>query len=133
MDMHSERLDQLERCISEVKDSQSTMSSGQAKMSKERVALQVKVDDLEARSHRNNLRVVDAAESTAMDNMEGKQLLRDLRLEYRMLYPARLRVMVDGNPLLFRDHKNLAQFLKRRMAEGRGRKTVETLSRDDCD
>ncbi|KAJ1100210.1 hypothetical protein NDU88_005297 [Pleurodeles waltl] len=74
--MHSERLDQSERHISEVVDSQSTMSSGQAKVSKERVALHVKVDDLEARSHRNNLRAVDAAESTALDNMEGDREIR---------------------------------------------------------
>ncbi|KAJ1192324.1 hypothetical protein NDU88_001635 [Pleurodeles waltl] len=67
LDKHAERLDQSERCISEVENSQSTMSSGQAKISKELVPLQAKGDDLEARSHRNNLRIVGVAESTAID------------------------------------------------------------------
>ncbi|KAJ1101689.1 hypothetical protein NDU88_006754 [Pleurodeles waltl] len=163
MDRHGKWLDKLERRISEVEDGQSTMSSGQAKMGKELVALQTEVDDLEARSLRNNLCIVDVAESTAIDNMEGnieclliqllerdtfsslfaiesahhslagKRQLQDLRLEYRMLYPARLRVMVDCKLFLFTDHKNLAQFLKRRMAGGRGCKTVDTLSQNGCD
>ncbi|KAJ1112174.1 hypothetical protein NDU88_000442 [Pleurodeles waltl] len=47
------------------------MSSGQGKMGKELVALKAKVDDLEARSCSNNLRIVGIAESTAIDNMEG--------------------------------------------------------------
>ncbi|KAJ1158891.1 hypothetical protein NDU88_011563 [Pleurodeles waltl] len=149
-------------------------------MGNELVALQTEEDDLEARSRRNNLRIVGVAEPTAADNMEGyieclliqllecdtfyslfaiekahhslagwppqvprrapllnyrdrKWQLQDLRLEFRMLYPARLRVMVDGKPLLFTDHKNLAQFLKRRMAEGRGREMVDTLSQNGCD
>ncbi|KAJ1137115.1 hypothetical protein NDU88_003528 [Pleurodeles waltl] len=63
----------------------------------------------------------------------GKRQLRDLRLEYRMLYPDRFRVTVDGKPLLFTDHKNLTQFLKRRMAERIRHKTVDTLSRDGCE
>ncbi|KAJ1103707.1 hypothetical protein NDU88_001128 [Pleurodeles waltl] len=58
LDRHVERLDQSERRISELEGGQSTMSSGQAKMGKELVALQAKVDDLEVRSLRNNLRIV---------------------------------------------------------------------------
>ncbi|KAJ1172178.1 hypothetical protein NDU88_004028 [Pleurodeles waltl] len=71
LDKQAERLHQSERHISEVEGGQSTMSTGQAKMGKELAALQAKVDDLEARSTRNNLRTLGIAESTAIDNMEG--------------------------------------------------------------
>ncbi|KAJ1124670.1 hypothetical protein NDU88_003119 [Pleurodeles waltl] len=185
LDKHADRLDQSERHISEVEDGQSAMAMGQAKMGKELATLRAKVDDLEARSHRNNLGIVGIAESTAIDNMEGyierllvqvlgqdtfsslfvveralrslatrpplgapprpiiakllnyrdrnaalgrarelktlqhegmaislyldftqqvqeagKRQLQELHLEYRMLYPAKLRVEVDGKPLL---------------------------------
>ncbi|KAJ1212514.1 hypothetical protein NDU88_000169 [Pleurodeles waltl] len=59
LDKQAERLDQSERCISEVEDGQSPMATGQARMGKELATLQAKVDDLEAISHRNNLRIVD--------------------------------------------------------------------------
>ncbi|KAJ1197118.1 hypothetical protein NDU88_000980 [Pleurodeles waltl] len=51
------------------------------------------------------------------DALLGKKQLRELHLEYRMLYPAKLRVEVDGRPLFFTDHKKLAQFVKRRGAD----------------
>ncbi|KAJ1088584.1 hypothetical protein NDU88_001741 [Pleurodeles waltl] len=71
LDTHAERLDQSERRISEVEDGQTAMATGQAKMGKELATLQAKVDDLEARSRRNNQRIVGIAEYTAGDNMEG--------------------------------------------------------------
>ncbi|KAJ1141316.1 hypothetical protein NDU88_007649 [Pleurodeles waltl] len=71
LDKHAERLDQSKRCISDIEDGQLTMFSSQAKMNKALMALHTKVDDLEARSHRNNLCIVDVAESTDIDNMEG--------------------------------------------------------------
>ncbi|KAJ1159290.1 hypothetical protein NDU88_011957 [Pleurodeles waltl] len=43
----------------------------EAKINKELMALQVKVDDLDARSHRNNLRIVGVAESTDINSMES--------------------------------------------------------------
>ncbi|KAJ1152917.1 hypothetical protein NDU88_005691 [Pleurodeles waltl] len=71
LEKHAERLDQSERCISEVKDGQAIKSSRHAKMVKELAVLQAKVEDLEARSHRNNLRIVGIAEYIAIDNMES--------------------------------------------------------------
>ncbi|KAJ1186816.1 hypothetical protein NDU88_003596 [Pleurodeles waltl] len=79
------------------------------------------------------LRQILAAMQQSLTHIDRKQQLQDLRLEYHMLYPARLRVMVDGKPLLFTHHKNLAQFMKRRIAEGKGRKTVNTLLQIGCD
>ncbi|KAJ1177437.1 hypothetical protein NDU88_002692 [Pleurodeles waltl] len=71
LDKHVEWLDQSERRVSEVEDGQAELSTGHAKLSKELGSLQTKVDDLEARSRRNNLRIVGVTESTAKDNMEG--------------------------------------------------------------
>ncbi|KAJ1163837.1 hypothetical protein NDU88_004289 [Pleurodeles waltl] len=70
LDKHAERLDQSERCISDVEDSQLTLSSNQIKMNKTLMTLQMKVDDLEDRSCRNNLRIVCVAASTDIDNMD---------------------------------------------------------------
>ncbi|KAJ1209044.1 hypothetical protein NDU88_004423 [Pleurodeles waltl] len=71
LDKHVERLDQSKRHISDIEDGQLTMSSSQAKMNKELMGLQAKVDDLEAISRRNNLRIVGVVESTDIDSMEG--------------------------------------------------------------
>ncbi|KAJ1150390.1 hypothetical protein NDU88_003183 [Pleurodeles waltl] len=54
----------------------------------------------------------------------GKKQLRNVRLEYRMLYLAKLRVEVDGSQIFFTDHKKLDQFVKRRVA-GKGRSDVD--------
>ncbi|KAJ1208388.1 hypothetical protein NDU88_003774 [Pleurodeles waltl] len=206
LDKHAERLDQSERRVSEVEDDQTELATSQVKLNKELNSLRLKVDDLEARSWRKNLRIVGVAESTAIDNMEGfverllvqllgratfsdllvverahrslatcspsgasprpiiarllnyracdaalcharelktlqyegmtislynftkqvqearrqftagKKQLRDLHLEYRMLYTAKLGVEVDGSSLFFTDHKKLDQFVKRRTA-----------------
>ncbi|KAJ1097040.1 hypothetical protein NDU88_002169 [Pleurodeles waltl] len=204
LDKHVERLDQSERRVSEVEDGQTQLSTSHVKLTKELNSLRPKVDDLEARSWRKNLRIVGVTESTVIDNMEGfiegllvqllgcttfsdlfiverahrslatrtppgapprtiiarllnyrdhdvalcrarelktlqyegitislyldftlqvqegrrqfiagKKQLRDLHFEYRMLYPAKLRVEVDGSLLFFTDHRKLAQFVKR--------------------
>ncbi|KAJ1123380.1 hypothetical protein NDU88_001850 [Pleurodeles waltl] len=67
LDKHAERLDQSEKRVSEVEDGQTR----HVKLYKEVHSLRLKVDDLEARSWRNYLRIVGVAESTAIDNMEG--------------------------------------------------------------
>ncbi|KAJ1192213.1 hypothetical protein NDU88_001525 [Pleurodeles waltl] len=54
----------------------------------------------------------------------GKKQLRNLHLEYRMLYPVKLRVEVDGSPIFFTDYKKLDQFVKRRAA-GKGSSSVD--------
>ncbi|KAJ1120546.1 hypothetical protein NDU88_008711 [Pleurodeles waltl] len=57
----------------------------------------------------------------------GKRQLRDLQLEYHMLDPAKLLVMVDGKPLFFTDHKLLTQFLKQQIVGwGQGREMAGT-------
>ncbi|KAJ1189027.1 hypothetical protein NDU88_005780 [Pleurodeles waltl] len=71
MDKHGERLDQSERRVSEVEDGHTELATGHAKLKKELNSLRLKVDDLEARSRRNNLHIVGVAESNAIDNMEG--------------------------------------------------------------
>ncbi|KAJ1123575.1 hypothetical protein NDU88_002043 [Pleurodeles waltl] len=67
---HAERLNSAEHLISEVKDQHTTFASSQSKMDKTITMLQAKVEDLEVNSRRSNIRVVDIAESTAIDNME---------------------------------------------------------------
>ncbi|KAJ1089327.1 hypothetical protein NDU88_002478 [Pleurodeles waltl] len=57
----------------------------------------------------------------------GKKQLRELYLEYRMLYPAKLRVEMDWKPF-FTDHKKLAQFVKRRVAGSGDRGSEDTDS-----
>ncbi|KAJ1130048.1 hypothetical protein NDU88_008404 [Pleurodeles waltl] len=80
LDKHAERLDQSDRRVSEVENGQTELATSQVKLNKELSSLRLKVDDLEARSRRNNLRIVGIAESTAIDNMEGfiEQLLVQL-------------------------------------------------------
>ncbi|KAJ1100085.1 hypothetical protein NDU88_005174 [Pleurodeles waltl] len=53
------------------------------------------------------LRQILAAMEQRLTHIDRKRPLQDLRLEYHMLYPARLRVMVDGNPLLIQTIKTL--------------------------
>ncbi|KAJ1080953.1 hypothetical protein NDU88_001141 [Pleurodeles waltl] len=80
LDQHAERLDQSERRASDVEDGQTELATSQVKLNKELSTLRLKVDNLEARSRRNNLHIVGIAESTAVDNKEsfGKQLLVQL-------------------------------------------------------
>ncbi|KAJ1097430.1 hypothetical protein NDU88_002549 [Pleurodeles waltl] len=60
--------------------------------------------------------------------IQWKHQLQDMQLESCMLYRAKLRVMVDGKPILFTDHKLLTQFLKRRMSKEGRRDEVEASS-----
>ncbi|KAJ1191668.1 hypothetical protein NDU88_000984 [Pleurodeles waltl] len=71
LDKHAERLDQSERWVSAVEPRQTQLATRHVKLNKELNYLHLKVDDLEARSRRNNLRIVGVAECTAIDNMEG--------------------------------------------------------------
>ncbi|KAJ1132707.1 hypothetical protein NDU88_011010 [Pleurodeles waltl] len=80
IDKLAERLDQAERRTSELEDEQTMMASRQIKMDKLLRALHAKAEDLEARSWRNNVRIVGVTESTNIDNMERfvEQLLTDV-------------------------------------------------------
>ncbi|KAJ1198523.1 hypothetical protein NDU88_002363 [Pleurodeles waltl] len=73
LDKQAERLDLAERCVSDMEDD-TTMTTNQSNMHR------MKVEDLEAWSRRNNLRIMGIAESTSIDNMEKfvKQLLTQL-------------------------------------------------------
>ncbi|KAJ1082003.1 hypothetical protein NDU88_002175 [Pleurodeles waltl] len=101
LDKHAERLDQAERRISEVEDGQMELNTGHTKLNK--------------------------MQEARRQFIAGKKQLRDLQLEYCMLYPAKLRVEVEGKPLFFTDHKKLALFIKHRTA-----RNVD-CSRDDTD
>ncbi|KAJ1206650.1 hypothetical protein NDU88_002052 [Pleurodeles waltl] len=70
IDKHTERLDHVENRVSATEDGQTELVSGQSKLSKELGLLKLKVEDMEARSRRNNIRIVGLAESTAITNME---------------------------------------------------------------
>ncbi|KAJ1112780.1 hypothetical protein NDU88_001041 [Pleurodeles waltl] len=70
-DKHAERLDHVENSVSTVEDGQTELASSHTKCNKDVSALRLKVDDMEARSRRNNLRIVGIAESTAINNMES--------------------------------------------------------------
>ncbi|KAJ1118188.1 hypothetical protein NDU88_006383 [Pleurodeles waltl] len=89
---HAEHLDQSDRRVSVVEDGQTELATSQLKLNKELTSLCLKVDDLEACSRRNNLRIVGIAESSAIDNMEGfiEQLLRS----------ADSAVLVEVSPIL---------------------------------
>ncbi|KAJ1106445.1 hypothetical protein NDU88_003846 [Pleurodeles waltl] len=50
--------------------------------------------------------------------IDGKKQLQAMQLEYRMLYPEKLRVDVSGIPIFFTDPKKLEQFVKRRKVGG---------------
>ncbi|KAJ1112884.1 hypothetical protein NDU88_001145 [Pleurodeles waltl] len=80
LDKHAKHLNQSDRRVSEVEDGQTELVTSQVKLNKELNSLRLKVDDLEALSRRNNLRIVGVAEYTAIDNMEGfiEQLLVQL-------------------------------------------------------
>ncbi|KAJ1203531.1 hypothetical protein NDU88_007316 [Pleurodeles waltl] len=98
-------------------------SSSQAKMNKALMALQTKVDDLEARSHRNNLRIVGVAESTDIDIMEGyierllDQLLgcvtfseRFAHLEKELAQLEQEHLLTADRHVLCRIHTKLVEF-----------------------
>ncbi|KAJ1101537.1 hypothetical protein NDU88_006604 [Pleurodeles waltl] len=57
LDQHAERLDMAEQSVSEVEDEQLSMATEWTKMDKLLTTLQVKAEDLEARSRPNNLRI----------------------------------------------------------------------------
>lgn len=42
----------------------------------------------------------------------AKQQLRDLKIEYAMLYPARLKVTEDGKTKIYNDPKELLKYLR---------------------
>ncbi|KAJ1104878.1 hypothetical protein NDU88_002286 [Pleurodeles waltl] len=88
LDKHAERLDQSERRVSEVEDGQTQLAATHVKLNKE-------VHDLEARSRRNNLRIVGVTEITAIDNMEGF-IERLLVKEVEMWMMQAPRQMVGG-------------------------------------
>ncbi|KAJ1214103.1 hypothetical protein NDU88_001730 [Pleurodeles waltl] len=55
IDKHAERLDHVENRVSAAEDGQTELTGGQTKLSRELSALKLKVEDMEARSRRNNL------------------------------------------------------------------------------
>ncbi|KAJ1209979.1 hypothetical protein NDU88_005348 [Pleurodeles waltl] len=55
--------------------------------------------------------------------LQCKQKLRDLKLEYNMLNPARLRVIVGGKALIFTDPQKLQLFIAKRETKGQRRNT----------
>ncbi|KAJ1205219.1 hypothetical protein NDU88_000654 [Pleurodeles waltl] len=67
---HLERLDQVVRRVSEAEDEESTLGATQKKVYNFLLTLQAKAERLEARSHINNVHIVDVADLTQMDNME---------------------------------------------------------------
>ncbi|KAJ1133094.1 hypothetical protein NDU88_011393 [Pleurodeles waltl] len=71
LNKHAERLDESDRRISDIEDSHTTLTSNHESTSTTLAALQRKVNNLKARSRRNNLHVVGIAKSTDIDNMEG--------------------------------------------------------------
>ncbi|KAJ1186183.1 hypothetical protein NDU88_002966 [Pleurodeles waltl] len=81
LDGHAERLDQVERRVSEADDEHNMLATAQKKVDTLLHTLQAKAEDLEARSRRNNVRIVGIAEPTRIDNMDRyvEQLLSDLR------------------------------------------------------
>ena len=68
LDKHTERLDMVERRVAE-KEQVST-AEAQRQVEKTLAAVQAKAEDLEARSRRNNLRILGLPESTHVTNME---------------------------------------------------------------
>ncbi|KAJ1158117.1 hypothetical protein NDU88_010811 [Pleurodeles waltl] len=71
LDKQTERLDQAERRMSAVEDGQTALAAGQLKVNTELGTLRHKMDNLESRSRRNNLRIVGIAESTSIASMEN--------------------------------------------------------------
>ncbi|KAJ1107464.1 hypothetical protein NDU88_004854 [Pleurodeles waltl] len=61
-----------------------------------------------------------------------KKKLRNLKLDYNMLLPAWLRVMVGGKALIFTDSKKLQQFIAKKEAKGQ-RRNVKTAGSGDAD
>ncbi|KAJ1160729.1 hypothetical protein NDU88_001222 [Pleurodeles waltl] len=70
LDNQVELVDEAERRISAVEDKCNNVSQAQTQADRTVAALRAKVEDLEARSRRSNIRVVGITESTAIDNME---------------------------------------------------------------
>ena len=70
LDKHTERLDMVERHVSDIEDDQVTAVASQKQTEKVLVTLQAQAEDLEACSLRNNLWIVGLAESTNITNME---------------------------------------------------------------
>ncbi|KAJ1084847.1 hypothetical protein NDU88_004993 [Pleurodeles waltl] len=77
---HAEHLDLVECWVLDDEDEQTTLASAQKKVDKLLLMLQSKAEDLEACSHRKNVRIVGVTESIRVDNMERyvEQLLSDL-------------------------------------------------------
>ncbi|KAJ1108872.1 hypothetical protein NDU88_006242 [Pleurodeles waltl] len=63
--------------------------------------------------------------------LQRKRKLRDLKLEYNMLYPAQLRVIVARKPLVFTDLQKLQQFISKREAKGQ-RRNRQTAKEEDA-
>ncbi|KAJ1124664.1 hypothetical protein NDU88_003113 [Pleurodeles waltl] len=75
----------------------------------------------------------DGGPSTCDSALSSLRETAAARSMFGILHVILGQVASDGKLLLITDHRNLAQFLKRRMAEGRGREKVDTLSRYGCD
>ncbi|KAJ1169121.1 hypothetical protein NDU88_001027 [Pleurodeles waltl] len=71
LNKQTERLDQVEIRVSAAEDGQTALASRQLKVNTELDTLKHKMDDLESRSCRSNLRIVGLAESTSIANMEN--------------------------------------------------------------
>ena len=80
LDKHTEHLDMVERRVTEAEEEQVTTAESQRQTKKVLATLRAKTEDLEARSRRNNLRIVGLPETTNISNMERyvKTLLVDL-------------------------------------------------------
>ncbi|KAJ1165774.1 hypothetical protein NDU88_006191 [Pleurodeles waltl] len=69
LDKHAERLDQVKRRVSEAEGEHGALVTAHKKVHILLLTLQAKAEDLEARSHRNNVRTTGIAKSTRIDNM----------------------------------------------------------------
>lgn len=70
MDKHAERIDMAEHRIFETEDAQNDMGEAQKRMAKLMSSIKDKAEDIEARSRRNNVRILGLAESTPTGTME---------------------------------------------------------------
>lgn len=93
-----------------------------------------KVDDLENRSRRSNLRLLNLPEkvekamqllfrkkkkdiSTELQRKRKRfddveQRLRDLKIDYGIIYPAKLKLLRGGKPRVFADPADVESFIK---------------------
>lgn len=101
----SGRLEQAEDCIGDIEDGLAGEKTKIATLEKQLSELTSKMDDL--------FQDISTELHKKRKRFDGVKRLRDLKMDYGIIYPAKLRLFHEGKPCVFADPAGVESFIKK--------------------